>query len=75
MEFVLLQKYFLVPFAETWIDLETVIQSEVSQKVKQISYNIAYMWNLKKKKKSINYLQNRNTVTDGKKNKLMVTGR
>lgn len=30
---------------------------------------------LKKKKKSINYLQNRNTVTDGKKNKLMVTGR
>ena len=24
----------IVPFAETWIDLETVIQSEVSQKEK-----------------------------------------
>ena len=36
-----------VSFAERWIDLETVIQSEVSQKVKQI-YNIAYMWNLEK---------------------------
>ena len=32
MEFVLLQKYFLVPFAETWIDLETDIQSEISQR-------------------------------------------
>ena len=38
-----------VPFAETWMDLETVIQSKVSQKEeKQISYNIAYMWNLEK---------------------------
>ena len=36
----------IVSFAGRWIDLETVIQSEVSQKVKQISYNIAYMWNL-----------------------------
>ena len=34
-------------FVETWMDLETVIQSEVSQKEKQISY-IAYMWNLEK---------------------------
>ena len=24
----------IVPFAETWMDLETVIQSEISQKVK-----------------------------------------
>ena len=35
-------------FVEIWIDLETVIQSEVSQKEKQISYINAYMWNLKK---------------------------
>ena len=34
---------------ETWMDLETVIQSEVSQKVKQISDINAYMWNPKKK--------------------------
>ena len=36
-----------MPFAEMWIDLETVIQSEVSQKEKKW-YNIAYMWNLEK---------------------------
>ena len=35
-------------FVETWMDLETVIQSEVSQKEKQIPYSI-YIWNLKKK--------------------------
>ena len=32
-----------LPFAETWIDLEIAIQSEVSHKEKQIPYNIAYM--------------------------------
>ena len=36
-------------FVETWMDLETVIQSEVSQKrEKQISYINACMWNLEK---------------------------
>ena len=35
-------------FVETWMDLETVIQSEVSQTEKQISYIDAYMWNLEK---------------------------
>ena len=35
-------------FVEMWMDLETVIQSEVSQKEKQISYINAYMWNLEK---------------------------
>ena len=34
-------------FVETWKDLETVIQSEVSQKEKN-KYIIAYMWNLEK---------------------------
>ena len=39
----------IVPFAELWMDLETVIQSTVNQKEKkQISYNTAYMWNLEK---------------------------
>ena len=33
-----------------WMDLETVIQSEVSQKEKkQIPYANTYIWNLKKK--------------------------
>ena len=36
-------------FVETWMDLATVIQSEVSQKEKN-KYRIlnAYMWNLEK---------------------------
>ena len=39
----------IMPFAVTWVDLETVIQSEVkSERETQISYNIAYMWNLEK---------------------------
>ena len=35
-------------FVATWMDLEMIILSEVSQKKKrQISYGITYMWNLK----------------------------
>ena len=37
-----------MPFAATWMDLEIVILSEVSQTEKEISYDIAYMWNLEK---------------------------
>ena len=33
---------------ETWMDPETVIQNEVSQKEKQISYINTYLWNLEK---------------------------
>ena len=36
-----------LPFKETWMDLEIIIQSEVKKK-KQILHNIAYMWNLEK---------------------------
>ena len=37
-------------FVETWMDLKTVIQSEVSksEREKQMSYINAYMWNLEK---------------------------
>ena len=36
-------------FVRTWMDLETVIQSEVkSEREKQISHINAYMWNLEK---------------------------
>ena len=48
-----------MPFAEMWVDLEMIILSKVSQKKKdkqsksekerQISYGIAYMWNLTNK--------------------------
>ena len=33
-------------FVEMWMDLESVIQTEVSQKEKKKSYINAYMWNL-----------------------------
>ena len=36
-----------MPFADTWMDLEIVILSEVSQTQKD-KYYITYMWNLKK---------------------------
>ena len=38
-----------VPFTETWMDLDTVIQNEVCQKEKnKLLYNISYMWNIEK---------------------------
>ena len=37
----------IVPFAETWMDLDIIILSEVSQKERQIPYDITYMWSLK----------------------------
>ena len=37
-------------FVVRWMDLETVIQSEVSQKEKQILYANTYIWNLKTNK-------------------------
>ena len=37
-----------MPFAATWIDLEIIILSEVSQGEKaKYHYDITFMWNLK----------------------------
>ena len=38
-------------FVVRWMDLEAVIQSEVSQKQKNMPYANTYIWNLKKKRK------------------------
>ena len=35
-----------MPFAATWVELETLILSEVSQKEKQIPYDFTCIWNL-----------------------------
>ena len=62
-----------MPFAATWMDPDIVILSEVkSDRERQIPYDIAYMWNLKKMIQMNLYLQSRNSLTDIE-NKLMVT--
>ena len=43
-----IKKNEIMPFAATWMDLEVIILSEVSQTEEDISYDIAYMWSLKK---------------------------
>ena len=41
----------IMPCATTWMDLEIIIPSEVSQR----PHDITYMWNLKKKNKNDYY--------------------
>ena len=44
-----IKKNEIMPFAATWMDLEIITLSEVNWTEKrQISYDIAYMWKLKK---------------------------
>ena len=57
-----------MPFAATWIDLEILILSEVSQR--QIPYDIAYMWNQKNDTNELIYkreidIENKFIVTKG----------
>ena len=42
-----IKKNEIMPFAATWMDLETVILGEVSQKEKGQNHDITYTWNLK----------------------------
>ena len=44
--YLAVKKNEITPIAVTWMDLEIIILSEVSQR--QILYDITYMWNLKK---------------------------
>ena len=41
-----IKKNEISPFAATWMDLEIIILSEVRERQK--SYDITYMWNVKK---------------------------
>ena len=60
-----------MPFAATWMDLEIIILSEVSQTKTNIWHHLYVESNFKKWYKWT-YLQNRNRLTDIE-NKLMVT--
>ena len=42
------RKKGLLPFATVWMDLETIMPHEISQSVKEIPYELIYMWNLMK---------------------------
>ena len=41
-----IRKDDIMPFAATWMELENLILSEMSQKDRQIPYDITYNWNL-----------------------------
>ena len=56
-----IKKNEIMPLEATWMVLEIVRLHEVSQTEKEISYDIPYMWNLKKK---WTYLQNRKRLAD-----------
>ena len=46
-----------------WMDLESVIQSEVkTEREKQIPYADTYIWNLKKKKKKNRISRQKNSI-------------
>ena len=73
MEYYLaIKKNEILPFATKWMDLESIMLSEISQR--QILYDITYMWNLKKKSKLVNITikKKRYRLTDIE-NKLVVT--
>ena len=43
-----MKKNKIMPFVGTWKDLECVILGEISDREGEISYDIPYMWNLKR---------------------------
>ena len=45
--YLAIEKNKIMPFAVTWMQLEIIIVSEVSQKEKDTCDDILYMWNLK----------------------------
>ena len=46
MEYYSSIKNKIMPFAATWMEIEILMLSEVSQREKDISYDITYIWNL-----------------------------
>ena len=45
--YLAIKKNEMMPFSATWMELETLILSEVkSERERQIPYDITYIWNL-----------------------------
>ena len=57
-------------FVTAWMDLESIMLSEISQSERQLPYDFTYMWNLMNK---INK-QNRNRLTDIENRLIAVKG-
>ena len=49
---LVIRKNEILPFETTWIDLEGIMLNEMSDRERQILYNLTYMWNLKTKTQS-----------------------
>ena len=64
------RKKELLPFATAWMELESIMLSEISQVVKKIPYDLTFKWNL------INKTNKQNITRDIEiKNKLTETRR
>ena len=45
-----IKKNKILQFATTWMDLECIMLSEMSDRERQMVYGFTYMWNLKSKR-------------------------
>ena len=65
-----ISKNKIMPFAATWMDLDIIILSEVSQTEKDKYHMISLTWNLKNDTNELIYKTKKDSQTE---NKLMVT--
>jgi len=70
-----IKKNEILPFATTWIELEGIMLSEISQSEKDKYHTISLMWNLRNKTKAQRKKRERERQTRRQtmKNKLIVT--
>ena len=47
-----IKKNEIFPFVTTWMETEGITLSEMSDRERQTSYDLTYMWNLKQKQLS-----------------------